>query len=106
MSEQQDNLNRLSYESATFPDGPPDTLVTIGIFPGPADADLARAALDAAGIPSFIHGENANSLIPVAFEARLQVRATDQAAARALLETPIEAADVNAAEAETESRPL
>ena len=106
MSEQQDNLDRLSEESATFPDGPDDTLVTIGIFPGPAEADMARAALDASGITSFVHGENANSLLPVAFSARLQVRASDEAAARSILEVPSEMSDVTAAEALSESRPL
>ncbi len=106
MSEQQDNLDRLSDESSTFPDGPPDTLVTIGIFPGPAEADMARAALDAVGIPSFIHGENANSLIPVAFLARLQVRSSDEAVARNILEVPSELSEVNAAEALTEPHPL
>lgn len=106
MSEQQDALNRLADESATFPDGPDDTLVTIGIFPGPAEADMARAALDASGIPCFLHGENANSLIPVAFMARLQVRASDEAAARSVLEVPSEEADVTAAERLSEARPL
>ena len=106
MSEQQDALDRLSAESSTFPDGPADTLVTIGIFPGPAEADMARAALNAAGITAFVHGENANSLIPVAFAARLQVRSTDEAAARSILEVPSEYADVDAAEKLSEPRPL
>ena len=103
MSEQQDNLDRLSDESATFPDGPDDQLVTIAIFPDPGAANLARAALDAAGIPCFMHGENANSMIPVAFLARLQVRAGDEAAARSILEVPSELEDVDAAERLTET---
>ncbi len=109
MSEQQDELDRLTGDSSTFPSGPGDTLVTIGIFPDPSQANLASAALDAAGIPSFLQGENANSLIPVAFLARLQVRAIDEIAARGILEIPSEEADVTAAERLSESpefRPL
>ena len=77
-------------------------LVTIDAFPDPVDAGLAQSALEAAGIPSFLQGETANSMIPVAFMARLQVRAEDEAAARAILdgadETPASLEDVTAAE--------
>jgi hypothetical protein len=63
-------------------DGP---LVAIATFPEPAEANLARTVLEAAGIPVFLSGENANSLFPVAFESQLQVRAEDESAARELL---------------------
>jgi hypothetical protein len=61
-------------------------LVTIATFPEPAEANLARTALESAGIDVFLQGENANSMIPIAFESRLQVRPEDEAAARSLLD--------------------
>ncbi len=63
-----------------------DDLVTIATFPEPMEANMARSALEAAGIPVFVVGETANSLIPVAFESQLQVQVKDEAAARSLLE--------------------
>ena len=63
-----------------------DELVTIATFPEPMEANMARSALEAAGIPVFVVGETANSLIPVAFESQLQVQVKDEAAARSLLE--------------------
>ena len=63
-----------------------DELVTIATFPEPMEANMARSALEAAGIPVFLVGETANSMVPVAFESQLQVRVTDEAAARGLLE--------------------
>ena len=63
-----------------------DELVTIATFPEPMEANMARSALEAAGIPVFVVGETANSMIPVAFESQLQVQAKDEAAARGLLE--------------------
>jgi hypothetical protein len=63
-----------------------DELVTIATFPEPMEANMARSALEAAGIPVFLVGETANSMIPVAFASQLQVQAKDEAAARGLLE--------------------
>ncbi len=63
-----------------------DELVTIAVFPEPMEANMARSALEAAGIPVFMVGETANSMIPVAFESQLQVHAKDEEAARNLLE--------------------
>jgi hypothetical protein len=82
MSEQSEELQRLREESAAYP---AEGLVTVAILPDPSSANMARMVLDGAGIPSFLQGENANSLIPVAFSARLQVRPEDEAAARELL---------------------
>jgi len=62
-----------------------DELVTIATFPEPMEANMARSALEAAGIPVFLVGETANSMIPVAFASQLQVQAKDEAAARGLL---------------------
>lgn len=63
-----------------------DELVTIAIFPEPMEANMARSALEAAGIEVFLLGETANSMIPVAFESQLQVHTKDEAEARSLLE--------------------
>ena len=62
-----------------------EELVTVADFPDPVTANIARTALESANILVFLQGENANSLLPVAFGARLQVRPQDEAAARALL---------------------
>ncbi len=63
----------------------PDELVTVAEFPDPATANVARTALESANIEVFLQGENANSLLPVAFGARVMVRPQDEAAARSLL---------------------
>ena len=103
MSEQNEELERLTEESAAYP---PEALVTVAEFPDPATANVARMVLDSAGITSFLQGENANSLIPVAFAARLQVRPEDEVAAREVLasadEAPETVEDVTAAERATE----
>jgi hypothetical protein len=83
-----------------------DDLVTIATFPEPMEANMARSALEAAGIPVFIVGETANSMIPVAFESQLQVQLKDEAAARSLLnamnDAPESIESVTAAEIEDE----
>lgn len=85
---------------------PQDELVTIATFPEPMEANMARSALEAAGIPVFMVGETANSLIPVAFESQLQVQVKDEAAARGLLDALTDAPEsmesVTAAEIEDE----
>ena len=85
-------------------------LVTIATFPEPATANLARTALEGAGIPSFLQGENANNMIPMAFSSRLQVRSEDEAAARDVLSsaelTPESMESVTAAEAAGEDTSL
>ncbi len=63
-----------------------DEFVTIATFPEPMEANMARSALEAAGISVFLQGETANSMIPVAFASQLQVRSEDEAAARSLLD--------------------
>lgn len=99
MSEQNDELERFQEESGDYP---PESLVTVAELPDPATAQMARMVLDAAGIPSFLQGENANSLIPVAFMARLQVRPEDEQMAREVLASadtaPESMEDVTAAE--------
>lgn len=107
MSEQNEQRERLIEESANYP---AEGLVTVAVLPDPATANMARMALESAGITPFLQGENANNLIPVAFSARLQVRPEDEETARAVLaqaENAPESVDsVTAAEmaAEEESR--
>ena len=79
------NQNTLDQFSEENGGGPLENLVTIASFPDPLTANLARTALEGAGIASFLQGENANTLIPMAFVARLQVREEDEAAARNVL---------------------
>jgi hypothetical protein len=61
-------------------------MVTVARFLDPAEAQMAKGALEAQGIDAFIQGENANSIVPMAFRTRLQVSKADEADARELLE--------------------
>jgi hypothetical protein len=72
-------------ENAPVPDNPGDDLVMVGRFLDPTEAQMAKGMLDAAGIDSFLQGENANALYPMALRVRLEVRRDDEAAARALM---------------------
>ena len=60
-------------------------LVTVAKFLEPVNAQLAKGMLESAGIECFLQGEQANSLLALAFRARLQVSAEDEAEARELL---------------------
>jgi hypothetical protein len=91
----EDSLEQMQREAAG---GDIDNLITIATFPEPTEANVARTALESAGIPVFLQGENANTLIPMAFVAQLQVRAEDEAAAREVLGSPDSAATDEAAE--------
>jgi hypothetical protein len=79
-----------------------EKFVTVATFPEPMEANMARSALEAAGIEVFLQGETANSLLPVAFSSQIQVRSEDEAAARGLLsamdDAPESLEDVTAAE--------
>ncbi len=63
----------------------PSEFVTVARFLDPAEAQVAKGALEADGIEVFLQGENANSLVPMAFRTRLQVHSNDEVAARELL---------------------
>jgi Putative prokaryotic signal transducing protein len=63
----------------------PDKFVTVGKFLEPSNAQMAKGALESAGIQCFLQGENANSLLALAFRARLLVHQRDEAAAREIL---------------------
>jgi hypothetical protein len=62
-----------------------DKFVTVGKFLEPANAQMAKGMLESAGIECFLQGENANSLLALAFRARLLVHKQDEEAARELL---------------------
>lgn len=62
-----------------------DKLVTVGRFLNPAQAQMAKGMLESFGIFCLLQGEHANSMVPLAFRARLQVLAEDEVAARDLL---------------------
>lgn len=73
---------------------PPEGLVTVARFENPVEAQIAKGALESAGIDCFLVGENVNNLLNAAFRVRIQVRTEDEQAARELLapsepETPI-----------------
>lgn len=87
----QDTAERLTDEASGFTTNRSTDLVTIARFEDHLEAEVAKGALQAAGIPCFLHGENANNLLPAAFGVRLQVAPGDEADAREVLET--EAAD-------------
>ena len=63
----------------------PDKFVSVGKFLEPTNAQMAKGMLEAAGIECFLQGENANSLLALAFRARLLVHKHDEEAARELL---------------------
>ena len=77
----------------------PDKFVTVGKFLEPTNAQMAKGALESAGIECFLQGENANSLLALAFRARLLVHKQDEEAAQEILGgtgdelTPAEIAD-------------
>jgi hypothetical protein len=72
-------------ESMTKLEDDPDRFVTVGKFLEPSNAQMARGALESAGIECFLQGENANSLLALAFRARLLVHPRDEATAREIL---------------------
>ena len=63
----------------------PDKFVTVGKFLEPINAQMARGLLESAGIECFLQGENANSLLALAFRARLLVHKQDEETAREIL---------------------
>lgn len=60
-------------------------LVMVARFLQPVRVQIAKGALESAGIECFVQGENANAMLAFAFRARLMVRAEDEAAAREVL---------------------
>jgi hypothetical protein len=61
-------------------------LVTLGEFPEPMEAEMAKLRLESAGIETFLSGVNAAMLSPGLGPLQLQVKPEDEADARAILE--------------------
>ena len=62
--------------------------VTIARFNEPLEAEMARLRLQSAGIETFLSGENAGMMEPGLGPLQLQVKADDEADARAILADP------------------
>ena len=62
-----------------------DRLVMVARYLQPVRVQIAKGALESAGIECFVQGENANAMLAFAFRARLMVRAEDEVAAREVL---------------------
>ena len=75
-------------------------IVTVASFTEPMEADMARLRLQSAGIEVFLTGEHARLLEPGLGDLRLQVAASDEADARAVL------ADVGVASPVVDGEPL
>jgi len=74
-----------AFEGDTEPT-PPEGLVTVGRFQDSVEVQMAKGMLEAAGIETFLVGENVNQLMPMAFRVRLQVRVEDEDEALELLD--------------------
>ena len=61
-------------------------MVTLGEYPEPMEAEMAKLRLESAGIETFLSGENAAILSPGLGPLQLQVKPEDEADARAILE--------------------
>ena len=59
-----------------------DRWVMVARYLQPVRVQIAKGALESAGIECFVQGENANAMLAFAFRARLMVHARDEAVAR------------------------
>ncbi len=74
----------------------PEEYVTVAEFMEPVFAQMAKGALESAGIECFLQGEHVNNLqMGVAFSAELQVRRQDEEAAREILDASDAEADAS-----------
>jgi hypothetical protein len=72
----------------------PQEYVTIAEFMEPVFAQMAKGALESAGIECFLQGEHVNNLqMGVAFSAELQVHRQDEEAARQILDASEDASE-------------
>ena len=83
----------------------PEEYVTVAEFMEPVFAQMAKGALESAGIECFLDGEHANSLISPAFWAQLQVHRQDEEAARQILDSAGASAEAAASAASAEELP-
>jgi len=71
----------------------PEEYVTVAEFIEPVFAQMAKGALESAGIECFMEGEHANSMINSAFWTQLQVHRRDEEAAREILDQSEDASE-------------
>lgn len=72
----------------------PQEYVTVAEFVEPVYAQLAKGALESAGIECFLQGEHINNLqMGAVFSAELQVHQRDEEAARQILDASQAAPD-------------
>lgn len=76
----------------------PEEYVTVAEFIEPVFAQMAKGALESAGIECFLEGEHGNSLLAAAFWAQLQVHREDEEAAREILDSAEDSGDASAIE--------
>jgi hypothetical protein len=69
----------------------PEKFVMIARYMAPMEAQMAKGVLESASLECFLHGENANALMPPAFKSRLMVHRKDEEEARKLLNTSLDA---------------
>jgi hypothetical protein len=81
----------------------PDEFVTVKDFIEQVDAQMAKSALESAGIECFLLGENTNSLLGAAFFAQLQVHKKDEVDAVKILASSDPSEDLEV-EGETDER--
>ena len=74
-------------------------LVVVGSFGSESEAEIAKSALEAAGIDAMIQADTAGRMRPhIAWSGsgfKILVREEDATAARELLETPVEDVDLD-----------
>lgn len=80
------DVEALGPEGSDVPESAP--LVTVGTFFSPAEGHASRMALEEGGIAAWVADEAIGTMYGVGVGARLQVRASDAAAAREILASP------------------
>ncbi len=80
------DVESLGPEGGDVPESAP--LVTVATFFSPAEGHASRMALEEGGIAAWVADEAIGTMYGVGVGARLQVRASDEAAAREILASP------------------
>jgi len=65
-----------------------EEVITVASFTEPLEAEMAKLRLESAGIEVFLSGENARIMEPGLGPLQLQVKAVEEADARAILADP------------------
>jgi DNA-directed RNA polymerase subunit RPC12/RpoP len=85
------DVEALGPEGGDVPESAP--LVTVATFFSPAEGHASRMALEEGGIAAWVADEALGTMYGVGVGTRLQVRASDEAAARDILASPPAPAD-------------